>query len=239
MGWSAFSKPVAGPNAGASKHARSLYDAVRRRVVICGGDRDGSDAGNPEVWSFVTGTSTSTLLKDKAGAGLRPAYPDNCTWDYDTRRDRYVIMRGFWFGLARAQQLHPAKPANEWEVNGCCFNPTTNVWENPLPIPGHYPVTVEPYPANQFPQFGFGGDSNCNFGLYDPVSDSMLRFFWDGAWGNSLQIIPLADTGVTPPVQIVHSLGAGHPSGGFLRNYMRNVDAHSRQPALDVQGRAL
>jgi hypothetical protein len=64
MAWTAVAwSPSSGPHGGQSKHARQLYDSTRQRIVITGGDRDGSDAGQPNVYGFTPGQSTFTLLR--------------------------------------------------------------------------------------------------------------------------------------------------------------------------------
>jgi hypothetical protein len=227
MAWTAVAwSPSSGPHGGQSKHARQLYDSTRQRIVITGGDRDGSDAGQPNVYGFTPGQSTFTLLRAEDAAGKQPAYPDNCTWAYDSKHDRYIIARSFWFGLAYAKTQQPARADADWLTNNGIYNPADNT----------YSSTVIPTPPGS--GLGWGGDSNCNFGTYDPILNALVRFFHDGAWGMTLQIIPLGDL-TTFPTATHYSCGSGHPSGGFIRNYIRNLDAHSNQPALDIQGRAI
>jgi Bacterial Ig domain len=211
-------------NAG-SKHARQSYDSVRQRVVIAGGDRYGSDAGQPNIISFVPGSGNFTILRAEDAAGKQPAYPDNCTWVYDSKHDRHIIARSFWFGLAYAKTKQPGRPEADWLTDNGIFDPNTNT----------YSSTVIPTPPT--PGIGWGGDSNSNFGIYDPILNALVRPFWDGSWGFTLQIIPLGDL-TTFPTEVHYSVGSGHPSGSFIRNYLRNTDAHARQPALDIEGRA-
>jgi Bacterial Ig domain len=216
-----------------TKHQRLLYDSKRGRVVVGGGDRGGieqqnSDNGNPSLAAWTPPGTTAIQLCDRAGPGMRPAYPDNHTLGYATVLDRYIAMSAFWF-KAKPAELHPTKPASEWLMNAGIFDPNTNQWSAtiiPVPTP----------PPGQT-QVGWGGDTTTNFGFYDPDLNAMRRIIWDGSWGCSLHTIPLGDL-VTFPLASCASVGAGLPSG-FLRNKLRNTDAHFRQQVLDPRERVV
>ena len=207
-----------------SKHSRSYADTLRQRVYLTGGDRDGSDAGQPNIYSFAPGSGTFVLERATNAAGKQPAYPDNCTWAYDSKHDRGIIARSFWFGHSYAVSQQPGRPDADWLLNNGIFDPNT----------GTYSSTIIPTPPGT--GIGWGGDSNTNFGTYDPILNALVRFFWDGAWGCSLQVIPLGDL-VTFPTAAFYNVGSGHPSGSFIRSFLRDTDAHARQIALDIQGR--
>lgn len=203
-----------------SKHSRSAYRTVNQKVYIAGGDRDGSDAGQPNIYSVLPGQGTFTLERATNAVGKQPAYPDNCTWAYDEAHDRFIIARSFWFGHDYAVSQQPARPDADWLLQNGIFNPND----------GTYSSTVIPTP----PTLGWGGDSNTNFGTYSRRLNALIRFYRDGAWGNTLQIIPLGDLS-TFPTAVNYSVGSAHPSGSFIRGYIRDIDAHSRQIAIDDQ----
>lgn len=226
MPWQAIAwAPVGGqppsPHGGnGSKHSRSAYRTVNQKVYIAGGDRDGSDAGQPNIYSVLPGQGAFTLERATNAAGKQPAYPDNCTWAYDEAHDRFIIARSFWFGHDYAVSQQPARPDADWLLQNGIFDPNA----------GTYSSTVIPTP----PTLGWGGDSNTNFGTYSRRLNALIRFYRDGAWGNTLQIIPLGDL-TTFPTAVNYSVGSAHPSGSFLRGYIRDIDAHSRQIAIDDQ----
>jgi hypothetical protein len=154
-----------------------------------------------------------------------PAFPDNVTWVYDSRRDRAIIMPGFFFGFARTQAvcgrnddrvLKRTLPDGQVRMEGGSFNPRTNSWEFPS----------WPFPTRLG---GYGGDGGTNFSAYDPTRDMVVRFHWDGAWGNNLERLHLATN-----TWDHFRLGSGHPTD---RNRIRNMWSTTSQPAIDVQGR--
>ena len=223
------------------KHSRALWDPKKGKIVVAAGDRNGSDLGCVDIWEFTphTGVASSfrevaTQLITSSGAGMRPVYPDNCTWVMDTKRNEYLIARGFWAGIAYSTSFQPLRSTDEWLLKSGRFFPTSSG--------GHAINTYSSIELQEPPSpYFWGGDSNCNFGVYDPITDSMWRFFWDGNWGNSLQQVPCYDSSSTgtPPTAVLYNVGTGNAVGSFLRGYLRNTDPHSRQPALDVQGRDL
>jgi hypothetical protein len=201
------------------KHARMAYDTKRKRLVLSGGDREESDNGNPSVWAFTVG-GAATLLSPmcRPYPDWLPSFPDNVTWVYDTRRDRFLIMPGFFMDFFRTKAmcgrddnrvLSNLSSTGTRQKDGGVFNPVANAWE---------PRTWT------FPPQGYGGDQGSNFGIYDPQGDMVLRLFWGG--GNYLQRLHLA-TGAWsfPPVK-----NAADPR-------VRQTSAASRQHALDVPKR--
>ena len=242
--WNATSSGAVGPHV-SSKHARQLYDAGRQFTVLTGGDRLGESGGNPSVYQYVAGSAstagaTPLLMFGTTEAGMLPEYPDNCTWCYSSLQystsavigtnGRYFIARSFWFGHPYSTGKQPLRSTGDWLVNSGIFNPNLSsskgrVWgystyEIPTPLPF------------------WGGDSNSNFGTFDPVQNAMVRLIWDGAWGCTLQVIPVGDLNTFPLSQAI-SCGSGHPSGSAIRNWVRNADCHARQAAIDINGRRL
>jgi hypothetical protein len=208
-----------GPMSRGGKHARMDYDTKRKRLLLTGGDRDGSDAGNSSVWAFtVDGPATLLSPMCRPYPDWLPSFPDNVTWVYDTLRDRAIIMPGYFNDFARMQTmckrtddriLFSTSAAGVKQKDGGVFNLTTNAWE---------PRTWA------FPTQGYGGDQGSNFGIYDPQGDMVLRLFWGG--GNNLQRIHLA-TGASS------FLPVKHPTD----KRVRQTGAAARQHALDVAKR--
>ncbi len=216
-----------GPMAGGGKHARLTYDTRRRRFLLTGGDRDGSDNGNPSVWAFtVGGPATQLSPMCRPYPDYLPSFPDNVSWVYDSRRDRAIVMPGFFFPFDRVRAvcgrnderiLKRTLPDGRVIKEAGSLNLTTNKWEFP----------TWPYPT----EMGYGGDQGTNFSAYDPTRDMIVRFHWDGAWGNNLQRLHLA-TNTWDRIK----LGMDHPTD---RNRIRNQWSTTSQPAIDVQGRAV
>jgi len=208
------------------KHARLVYDTRRHRLVLTGGDRDGSDAGNPSVWAFTPGSGATRLsAMCRPYPDWLPSFPDNVTWAYDSVRDRMIIMPGFFFDLSRVQLvcgrsddrvLKVTLPTGEVRKNAGVFNPATNAWGPP----------TWPFPTD----LSYGGDVQANWGVYDPQKDMVVRFYWDGAWGNNLQMLHLASSTWSR-----FKLGSGLTDGVRIRN----TYGTNSQPAIDVQGRSI
>src|SRR5262249_14944548 len=134
---------------------------------------------------------------------------------------RMIMMPGFYFGVAKAQQECPGPTPI---ASAMVFNPDTLLWENP------------PWPAP--PGGMYGGDNNSGWGVYDPKSDSVYRYFWDGAWGANVQILNLA-TNTWTNVLLGCSGGIATNCSGGIDSKLRNSFANRSQAAIDVQGRAI
>lgn len=153
------------------KHSRLLFDSKRSRMVLAGGDYewDGS-LGAPEgtlngssyVWAIdLSQGNTWTLISPWCNPPLQPARPDTVGWVYDSKRDRAVMMPGFYMGFQNifAGCSHP-------EVNDAViFDFTTNKWQ-----PRDYAK----------PPDGWGGDLGSSYSTYDPTTDAVYRFRYSG-----------------------------------------------------------
>ena len=218
----AASKEGPGPiRGGSAKHMRMDYDPTSGRVILTGGDRAGIGDGNgqPSVWASVDGQKWTTLsppcISDTAQ--IYPARPDTVIWAIDGKRNRGVIMPGFYFGVAKAQSdCHGASLLH----TALLFNLTTNRWEA-VPWPA-------PHPNGQY-----GGDENSSWGIIDPVGDSLYRYFWNGNWGATLEKLDLAANTWT-----IRQLGEKTASQAY-DDAIRNAYATRAQPALDIRGRSL
>jgi hypothetical protein len=206
----------------------------------------GETAGNPSIYQYVAGSAstagvTPLLVLASTADGMMPEYPDNCTWVFSSvaysttlpgGAGRYFIARSYWTGhpYSSSQTKQAFRSTDKWLVNSGIFNPALSsssgtywgysTYEIPTPLPF------------------WGGDSNSNFGTFDPVQNAIVRLIWDGAWGCTMQVIPMGDL-LTFPLASAISCGSGHPSGSLIRNWVRNADPHARQQALDVKGRKL
>lgn len=91
----------------AGKHMRLAYDSNRGRWLIAGGDRFGSDGGQPAVEAFDPTTGLSSLLSPQctSTSEYMPNFPDTVAWCYDSTRDRCLMFRGFYFGTARSKYV--------------------------------------------------------------------------------------------------------------------------------------
>jgi len=208
--WVPRPQPVVGegPSASHGKHMRLFHDSKRGRMVLTGGDYEytrGDGNGNQIVWAIDLARGAKWELLHGWCAppgGVQPARPDNVTWVYDSKRDQGIIMPAFYFGPANCPGVSEAK-------DGYVFDLASNAWQ-PAPWPRPTP--------------NYGGDIHNHWGVYDPVSDGVYRFYWRGALhmqvleraGNRWDFIPLR--------------GASGVSSS---------DASNDQPAIDPQGRSI
>jgi len=184
-------RPLASVGAGAmpagrsGKHARWIFDGKRKRMVIAGGDWSPMPSlptdsyfydGQNTVWALDVATGKWEELSPycRRAGEVQPARPDTVTWVYDSKRDRYIIMPGYYFGIEKALQACPnaATPV----LGALLFNPETRAWERPPFAP---------------PPSGYGGDNNASFGVYDPVTDALYRLYYEGGWGCNMDILYL------------------------------------------------
>jgi len=154
------------------KHMRMFYNGASHQMVLAGGDTNNqyiSDDGNNMVWSkdlsTVVSTPNWTLLAPWCynTGQIQPARPDTVGWAYDSKRNVGVMMPGFYFGTqgsySNCQSFTGQSPT---ETNdSVTFDFSTNTW------------SAATYPP---PNKGYGGDEGSCFSVYDPVTDSVIRF---------------------------------------------------------------
>ena len=208
--WVPRPQPVVGegPSASKGKHMRIFHDTKRGRMVLTGGDSPytrGDGNSLQLVWAIDLAKGSKWELLHgwcSPPGGVQPARPDNVTWVYDSKRDQGIIMPAYYFGPARCPDVSEAK-------DGYVFDLASNTWQ-----PAPWPRPTAP---------AYGGDIHNHFGVYDPLSDGVYRFFWRGSLNmqvlergaNRWQFIPLRGSGV----------------GG--------TDASNDQSAIDPQGRSI
>lgn len=220
-----------GPCAGGCKHARLAFDSRGKRVLVTGGDRDGSDAGNPSVWAFTVGGPAVELSPMcPAHPAWMPSFPDNVTWAFDEAANEAVILPGYFNDFARAKtvcqrsqayaddqilKVRDASGAPVLQANGLplkeggVFSPATNAWS-----PGGWP----------YPSDGYGGDQGSNFGFFDQAKRQVIRFKWSGI--NALQIL-------TRTTNTWRNLPVRSPLGGVEHTRVANTYATTSEPAFD------
>jgi hypothetical protein len=141
-------------------------------MVLAGGDTTNqyiSHDGNNMVWSkdlsTVVSTPNWTLLAPWCynTGQIQPARPDSVGWAYDSKRNVGVMMPGFYFGTQKSySNCLSFTGQNPTETNdSVTFNFSTNTWSA---------ATYSP------PHKGYGGDEGSSFSVYDPVTDSVIRF---------------------------------------------------------------
>ena len=146
-----------------SKHTRLLYDSKRGRMVLTGGDYPNahiSDNGSHMVWALDLGSGPAPawqLIGPWCNGPEQPGRPDTVVWAYDSKRDRGVIIPGFYF-ITEGEGSEC--PGVKDLPDPMFFNFATSKWQR---------VPFGP------PLGGYGGDEGASFGVYDPVSDSVYR----------------------------------------------------------------
>ena len=124
------------------------------------------------------------------------------TWVYDSKRDQGIIMPAFYFGPVGCPDVSEAK-------GGYVFDLASNAWQ-PSPWPRPTP--------------NYGGDSHNHWGVYDPVSDGVYRFYWRGSL--NMQVL---DRGANR-WDFIPLRGASGVS---------STDASNDQSAIDPKGRSI
>lgn len=168
--------PGKAPLARGGKHARGTYDTKRGRLLITGGDRDGSDGGNGSVWSvnLADGSAEELSPMCRPAPELMPNFPDNVVWAYDTKRDQALLLRGFFFAQARGLTMCKRDDPNIVRTD-LVFDVESRTFQ-----PAPWPVSP----------LGPGSDSSGpTFGVYDEPTDSLYAYKWDGAWGANMLIL--------------------------------------------------
>lgn len=189
-----------------SKHTRLIHDSKRGRMVLAGGDGTGPegdsytgqnvfaiDLAQSGVWTKLHGFCASP-------GGVQPNRPDNVTWAYDPKRDQGVMMPAYYGGGV----THCPGITDDPLKRGYTFNFATNQW-----AVGTWPTPVH----------GYGGDLHNHFGVLDPVTDAVYRFFYTGSI--NMQIVPLNGA----PAELIKLPGLG--------------DMSNDQSTIDAQGRAI
>jgi hypothetical protein len=151
-----------------SKHTRLLYDSRRGRMVLTGGDYPNahiSDNGSHLVWALDLGAGPAPaweLIGPWCNGPEQPGRPDTVLWVYDSKRDRGLVMPGFYF---ITQGDGSECPGVRDLADPMFFDFATGKWQR---------VPFGPPPG------GYGGDEGASFGVYDPVSDSVYRLRSEG-----------------------------------------------------------
>lgn len=161
-----------------SKHTRLLFDSRRGRMVLTGGDYPNphiSDDGNQMVWAMDLGAGSNPtwqLIGPWCNGPEQPGRPDTVLWVYDSKRDRGLVMPGFYF---ITQGEGSECPGVKDLPDPMFFDFATSRWQR---------VPFGPPPR------GYGGDGGASFGVYDPVSDSVYRLRTGGDT-NVMEILSL------------------------------------------------
>ena len=197
-----------GPSASRGKHMRLFHDSKRGRMVLTGGDYPytrGDGNALQLVWAIDLAKGAKWELLHgwcSPPGGVQPARPDNVTWVYDSKRDQGIIMPAYYFGPVGCPDVSEAK-------DGYVFDLASNSWQ-----PASWP---KPLPA-------YGGDIHNHWGVYDPLTDSVYRFFWRGSL--NMQVLDRgANRWTFTPLRGVSGVGASDPSND--------------QPAIDPKGHSI
>jgi hypothetical protein len=148
------------------KHMRLAYDSANGRIYFCGGDYGGDpyiDSGRQEVWSYSIADSSWRLEYPYCGVAgqVQPMHPDEVGWVYDSRRDKFWMIPGY-MGHDTGDCTDAAVVRNEIMT----FEPATDRW------------TVEN--RQEFTGANYG---DMGFAQYDPVTDTIIQFFYSSCSG--------------------------------------------------------
>jgi hypothetical protein len=164
------------------KHGRAFYHPGLKSMVFAGGDwhtsqpqfdkGDGNGVGS-EIWALDALQDRWTLLRPFCVPGeTQPGGPDTVVWAYDSKRNRGLMAPGFYFITQGATS--PCGAIYGW--GGYAFDFVTKTFVGPDSAAG--------LPA---PPSGWGGDTGASYGVYDPVSDELMRVR-NGPWVERLSL---------------------------------------------------
>jgi hypothetical protein len=147
------------------KHMRMFYHPPTKSMVIAGGDHSVSmphptyyDATGSEIISVNVSTNSWKIIQPFCVSGaLQPNRPDSVGWAYDSKRDRALMVPGYYFLVGSgcgAVEGH----------GGYAYDFATKKWIGPDD------PSVMSAPAG-----GWGGDMGSSFAVYDPVTDELVR----------------------------------------------------------------
>jgi hypothetical protein len=154
---------------------RLTHNPVNGRIYFCGGDYstdDGFlDSGRNEMYSYELATDTWRLeFPYCAPSGqVQPSHPDEVGWAYDTTRNKFWMIPGYMgdSGPGSADGglcPNPVSSMIRWEI--MTFDPVAKTW------------TLPNVPEPNVPTLGDDG-----FAQYDPVTDTIIQFWYNGNAG--------------------------------------------------------
>ena len=162
---------------GGCKHMRLAHNPVNGRIYFEGGDYSGGDdnpqSGRNELYSYSLAQEEWKLEYPYCGptGEVQPSHPDEVGWIYDTKRNIFWMLPGFMYGSGGC----PAESATQVAGSIMTFDPTTGKWDVPNRDSG---ATGEAYA----------------FAVYDPLTDTIIRFYGDSS-GVDIRIYDIdADT---------------------------------------------
>ncbi len=205
-------KPADPATRRAGKHIRIAWDGKRARFVIAGGDRDGSDIGQPSVKAFDPETGHTTVLSPTCPpeTAYMPHFPDNVGWVYDSKRDEFLMFRGFYGHSYRVAEKVCKRTDDKVLATDVVFNPQTNQW------------APHPWPASPL---GYGSDgAGPTHAAYAALTDKVYLFKNHGAWGAVLLVLSRASNS-WDLVKLGGPAVGGHKSGGRSANCYRSGTA--------------
>jgi len=207
--WVARKLPGLGKGPTGGKHQRAAFNPDNGRIYFMGGDwrgPQGDESGRNEVFSYSVSEDRWYLEYPYCGpeGAVQPSHPDEVGWVYDTKRKLFWMVPGYMGGDAG----RCAGQARLLRFKTMTFDPGTREW------------TEAPFRA------GPSGEAT-KFAVYDPVTDSIIRFYYHGGSGMTSQVIAL------PGGSVKDTRQAGSANGKPLGNARLGEE----YAAIDVEGR--
>lgn len=190
---------------GNCKHMRLAHNPLNGRIYFLGGDYAGIigyDSGRNEVYSYSIGQGNWILEQPYCTppGSVQPSHPDEVGWVFDSKRNLFWMLPGYM----GADQGECSSTLIRGKI--MTFDPVTKVWKDPQRTAG---VTGE---ATKFAQ-------------HDPVTDTIIRFYFDGGSGASSLVYNITTDTWTPKV---------HTGSDVNDAYLGE-----EYSALDVEGRLI
>lgn len=156
-----------GPCPAGCKHVRLTHNPDNGRIYFEGGDYGGTndypESGRQEMYSYSIADDSWILEQPYCvpSGQYQPANPDEVTWAWDSQRHIFWMVPGY-------QGVSGGCPQSPAPVHGklMTFDPATKRWTLPA--------------RTQPPDINTG---SVRFGVYDPITDTIIRFTYTGCPG--------------------------------------------------------
>ena len=157
-----------GPMPSGGKHCRLAYNPDNGRIYFEGGDWGGTngfpESGRQEMYSYAISDGSWRLEHPYcvASGQYQPQNPDEVTFAWDSQRHIFWMVPGYQGAVGASCPQTPAPVKGKMMT----FDPVTKLWSLPA--------------RTQPPDIDTG---SCRFGVYDPITDTIIRFTYAGCPG--------------------------------------------------------
>jgi hypothetical protein len=171
--WVARRLPGSGKGPMPGKHQRAALNPENGRIYFLGGDWVGPigyESGRNELYSYSVPDDKWLLEFPYCGppGTLQPSHPDEVGWLHDSKRKVLWMLPGY---MGEPQGNCPQSTLVRFKI--MTFDPATRTW------------------TDTGRSRGVVGEA-AKFAHYDPVSDTIVRFYYDGGDGAASLVYDIA-----------------------------------------------